>query len=1068
MPVLRLVPTPGSACYACAAPTLATARFCSQCGCPITAAQAAERRHVSIAFYDLIGSTSLATALDLEDYTELIRGFHHQVGTVMTRFGGFVGRYLGDGALVYFGYPHASEDDAVQAVRAGLAAIESLRDSPGETGPLHMRVGIAAGMAIVGDVLRAGDPFGVDVAGETPHLAARLQALAEPDAVIVDASVRRMIGDLFEVRDCGARSIRGWSEPVQLWQVLRPVAGGAGVSARRRSEAGLLVGRDGPAARIMKLWRQACEGSGRTVLLTGEAGVGKSRLVEHLLQEMGATQHKRFRYFGAPHQQDVPLYPVIQQIEHSAGFEPSDDAETRRMKLKLTRRGLTLEEIQLVTDLVVSPASGAATQAAPHLVRARTLHALLDPVVLAARRNPFLVVLEDAHWIDPTSAELLDMLVRACSNLRLLVIVTGRPEYRPEWAGRPQVERVAIEPLGPEDSAKIIRWIAGPCFLPSHLVDDILARCDGVPLFLEEVTKAAVEAGAVLEPLHEHRAAESPVPVTLRASLLGRLDRLGETRKLAEIAAVIGRNFGLDMLALVTEQPVAMLEPGLARLTESGLVERIGALGSGEFRFRHALIQDTAYAMMLRARRRRLHGRVADCIEQHLPGLAASQPQLLARHCTEAGFASRAVDWWLRAGTQSLLRSAATEAAAQLDRGLHLAQSLPDCEHTLQRQLDLQVIRARALMLIHGTFSPEVGAAWASARTLCTRMDGPPQLPVILYGQMAHHLMARRLRQAQAHAAELLTMAERRGDPDWIMTACYASGYSAFPAGQFDAVGAHLNRGLALFDPMKRTLYTGPGVGDPAVLMRIYLSWALLLQGALAEARRMAHEALAEAREVGPTWTILQALWHVAYVDMQLSGGLAGFQIAEELEAKAGKQGYGYFESLGRVLVGIHAGMTGRAKEGLGLIRSGMSLHQRSGGMLYEPGLICFEADMLGRTGAFHTGLERLSVAWRMMQDSGTYWNQSEMLRTRGSLRAGLGDGHEAEADLRDAIDTAQAQGARLCELQAATALAAVLVANRRRNEAGRILGPCIARLGGGPEAEALRRAAWASLEGAA
>ncbi len=1060
-PVLRMVSALGPVCHDCAAPIAAAARYCSQCGCSIAAARAqgralTERRHVSIAFYDLIGSAALATTLDVEDYSELIRNFHHQISSVMTRFGGFVARYLGDGALIYFGYPHAREDDALQAVRAGLAAIESLRHMPGDHGRLHMRVGISAGVTIVGDVLCSGSPFDVDVAGETPNLAARLQALAEPDTVMIDDGVRRTVDGRFDCRDCGTRVIRGWPEPVQLWQVLRPAQAGSRLQRRVRGETGRLVGRDVPAARMLELWQQACSGVGQVVLLTGEAGLGKSRLVEHLLDETVATRHTRLRYFGAPHQQDVPLYPVIAQIEHSAAFDPGDDTETRRTKLISTRQGASSEELQLIRELVIPPAQGSAPQLELRLKRERTLQALLNPLVAAARRKPMLVVVEDAHWIDPSSAEMLERLVRLCAELPMLMIVTARPEYQPDWAGWPQVECVTLEPLAAADSAEIVRRVAEPTAVPPNLMDEILARSDGVPLFLEEVTKAALEIGVLSELSRGRRAEGSAVPITIRASLLGRLDRLGDARELAEIAAVIGRDFNLDMLALVAEQPATALAAGLERLTESGLVQPRGAPGSGQYRFKHALIQDTAYDMMLRDQRRRLHGRIADALEHHLPEVAASQPQLLARHCMEAGFAVRAIDWWLRAGTQSLLRSAATEALAQLESGLRLARGLPDTEDTLRRQLDLSVIKAKTMMLVHGQASPEVGKAYADARTLCTELNGPPQLPMVLFGQTVHHLMGRRLGQAQGYAAELLALAEVRGDPDWIVTGCYATGFSAFPAGRFGAVRANLERGLALFDPAKRALYTGPGIGDPAVLMRIYLSWSLMCQGELAEARRLGAEALAEARHVGPTWTILQALWHMAYLDLQLGSGPDELHHLEELRSLSDAQGRAYYGSLAQMLRGVHAGTEGRSHEGLDLIQRGLALHLRSGGALYEPSLIRFEAEMLGQTGAFEAGLNRLAAARRIVEKSGTRWDEADMLRTRAGLRAGLGDRRGAETDLRQALQVARAQGAQFFEVRAATALAAILDADGRRADAGQMLDPLVAGFYREPDAEEL------------
>jgi class 3 adenylate cyclase len=644
------------------------------------AATEAERRHLTVMFCDLVGSTPLSSRLDPEDLRGIIGAYHRCVTEIVEGFGGFVARYMGDGVLVYFGYPQAHEDDAERATRCGLALVDRVPQlDQGEE--LHARVGIATGLVVVG-----GEVVEHDVAGDTPNLAARLQVLAEPDTVVIAAGTRRLTGDLFEYRDLGEIELKGIAQPVSRWRVLRPSAVASRFEALRGAVLTPLVGRGEEVDLLLRRWERAKRGDGQVVLISGEPGIGKSRIVAELEERLRAEPYLRLRYFCSPHHQDSALFPFVDQLDRAAEFAREDPPSARLEKLEavLVRAAPPEEDVALLADLLCLPCSERCPlpNLSPQRKKEQTLEALIRQIEGLARRHPVLIVFEDAHWIDPTSRELLDLAVERVRSLPVLLLVKFRLEFHPPWTGQPQVRMLALNRLDRHDRTALIEQVAGGKTLPDEVVNQIVERTDGIPLFVEELTKSVLESGLLRQERHRYvldRALPSiGVPTSLHASLLARLDRLASVRRVAQIGAAIGREFSYELLRAVSQLPDQELQPALDRLVASELVFQSGTPPYAVYSFKHALVQDAAHASLLRSNRQQLHALIAEALETLYPELMEGQPELFAQHYAEARLIEKSVSYWREAGHRSAARSAMAEAATQWRKGLDQLALLPD------------------------------------------------------------------------------------------------------------------------------------------------------------------------------------------------------------------------------------------------------------------------------------------------------------------------------------------------------------------------------------------------------
>jgi class 3 adenylate cyclase len=643
----------------------------------------AERRQVTVMFSDLVGSTALAGRMDPEDLREIISAYQKCVAATVQRFGGFVAKYMGDGVLVYFGYPQAHEDDAERAVRAGLELIQAVGGLK-SSAPLQTRVGIATGLVVVGDLIGSGAAQEQAVVGETPNVAARLQNIAETNTVVIAESTRRLLGNLFDIQDLGAQDLKGVAGPVRAWAALRPASIESRFEALHGSGLTELVGREEELELLLRRWSRAKTGEGQVVLLSGEAGIGKSRLTTALLETLVSEPHTRLRYFCSPQHTDSALYPIFGQMERAAGLAHGDTAHVKLDKLDalLAQTSTSKQDAALFAEMLSLPTDGRypALDPDPQRRRQRTLEALNLQMEVLSRSNPVLMIVEDVHWSDPTSLEAFGRAVDRIASHRVLLIVTFRPEFESPWIGRPHVTFLSLNRLAQRDISAMIDRVVGNKLLPANIRQDIIERTDGIPLFVEEMTKAVLEAGSEGAAQRTVASIPSPtlrVPASLQASLMARLDRLGSAKEVAQIGAAIGREFSHALLSAVVSKPEPELASALDRLIATGLLFRQGVPPHSSYLFKHALVQDAAYGTLLREPRRALHARIAEKLESQFAEIAENQPELLARHCTEAGLTEKAAHLWGKAGQRSLARSALMEAIEQLTRALAQIATLP-------------------------------------------------------------------------------------------------------------------------------------------------------------------------------------------------------------------------------------------------------------------------------------------------------------------------------------------------------------------------------------------------------
>jgi len=1010
----------------------------------------AERRQLTVMFCDLVGSTELAARLDPEDLRDIIGAYHHAVAGVVARFEGFVAKYMGDGVLSYFGYPQAHEDDTEHAVRAGLGAIQAIGRLDVKSVKLQARVGIATGLVVVGDLIGEGSAQEQSVVGETPNLAARLQALAAPGTVVIAAATRRLVGDLFEYRDLGTVEIKGIAEPVPAWQALRPTEVASRFEALHGSTLTPLVGRGQEIDLLMQCWARARAGNGQVVLISGEPGLGKSRITVEFEERFQAEPHFRQRYFCSPYRQDSALYPFIDQIARAARFAPSDPPASKLEKLEalLARGSPPDENIALIVDLLSMPGLGRhpLPNLSPQRRKELTLEALIGRLESLARRRPVVTIFEDAHWIDPTSHELLDLAVDRIRNLPVLLIVTFRPEFQPPWTGDPHVTMLVLNRLDHRDRAALVTQITGGKALPNDVVVQILDRTDGVPLFIEELTKSVLESGLLREE-HNHYALKGPlpplaIPTSLQASLMARLDRLGPVRHVAQIGAAFGRWFRYTSLRVVSRLSEDELQVSLAQLVASELVLQSGTPPDAVYTFKHALVQDAAYSSLLRTVRQELHGRIAEALEALSPELIDSQPEFFARHYGEARLVEKSVFYWSKAGHRAVARAAIVEAAAQFQKGLDQLALLPDNPERQRQELEFYSSLSAALRAAKGQAAPETGDAYVRARELWEQLGSPPEFVQIPYGQSRYHAHRCEFDLAQRLDEDLLRLSRDRNDAAGLILGHLSSGINQMFVGKFAASRSHLEQALARYDPIpQRSLVQQTGV-HPHIFSQAYLGNVLFCLGfpdqALAqssanifEARRLAHPpSLAGSLAIGA-----RLLWLVrddAVLDQWVS----------ELLALATEQGFPHWRAQGAIYRGWIKVKNGDFTEGMSLLQSGLTAYRSSGAELLVPHYLALLAAACEITGQVEESLTLLDDALHVIDRTGERWFAVELNRHKGQLLLRQGDTGAADKLYLKALSISEEQGAKLWELRAAISLARLRRDQNRYVEARNLLAP--------------------------
>jgi predicted ATPase/class 3 adenylate cyclase len=995
---------------------------------------------------DLVGSTALSVRLDPEDLREVLVAYQTYVTETVTRFGGFVAAHMGDGVLVYFGYPQAHEHAAERAARAGLALVRGLteRDWPSNFTP-QIRIGIATGLVVVGGLSGEDETQQHGIVGGTPNLAARLQALAEPNAVVIEPVTRRLTGGLFDYRDLGAATLKGFAEPVRAWQVTGLSAAESRFDALREAGVAPLLGRDEELELLLRRWQQAKSGEGRLVLLSGEAGIGKSRLATALLERIAGEPHFRLRYFCSPHHTDSTLHPVVAQLERAARFERDDDPASKLDKFQdlLSYVSASADDASLIADLLsLAGVDGRYPRLdlAPQQRKQKTLDALWRLVEAPSRRRPILAIFEDVHWIDPTSLELLERAIERVPRLPILLLVTCRPDVDVPWAGQPQVHALALNRLGRSASTALVGRFGGSDGLPPDVVEQILERTDGVPLFIEELTKAVVEAGETAAPVTSPTPAVPPhrIPTTLHDSLTSRLDRLGPAKELAQVGAVIGRRFSHALLAAVADRGESELHALLGQLIAAGLVFQEGTWPQATFRFKHALVQSVAYESLLRSVRQQLHARIAATLEKQFPETA---PEQLAQHWALAGDAGRAVSHWRKAGQQAIERCANREAIAQLTKGLRMLERLP---HGLARdrtELGLQLLLAEALMADRGWTAPETRPCYDRARALCERIGDSEGLYPVLYGQFSHHLSRGEADAAHGLALQTLHLTEASGDAALQSMAHSMLGMSLFSRGELAMAHTHLQTALSLDQPDSRS-HTFLSPGHNFAIASLWLALTLGLLGYPEQAARHAGAGLRAARALSNPHTLAHALALACRYHSMLGATASLHHATEELAALAAEHRFPFYAAAGQIYRGWVLSAGPEVARGIEVLREGMATFMDLGSMALRPYFSARIALLSAAAGALGEGLDLLDQAVQQVEQSGQRWCEAEIQRSKGELLARFADARQAESCLQRSLDTARRQGARLWELRTACSLGRLWREQGRHDDAGALVRP--------------------------
>ena len=1021
------------------------------------AVDAAERRQVTVMFSDLVGSTSLSVRMDPEDLREVISAYQKCVAETVHRFDGFVARYMGDGIVVYFGYPQAHEDDAERAVRAGLELITAVTALKSRAS-LQTRVGIATGVVVVGDLLSSGETQERGMVGKTPNLAARLQGIAEPNSVVICDSTRRLLGNLFELKDLGPRDdLKGVDEATRAWAALRASSIASRFEALHASSMTTLVGREEEFGLLLRRWARAKNGEGQVVLLSGEPGIGKSRLTAALLESVLAEPHTCLRYFCSPQHRDSALYPIIGQMERAAGLAHDDSPRARLDKLDalLARTSTSAPDAALFAEMLSLTNDGRypTTELMPQLRRQRTLEALTAQMEALTRTGPVLMIFEDVQWIDPTSLEALGRAVDQIRSVRLLLIMTFRPEFDPPWIGSPHVTALTINRLGRRDIEAMISRVVGDKLLPPSIQQDIIERTDGIPLFVEEMTKAVLEAESEGAAEHVVTAVPSPalaVPSSLHASLMARLDRLGPAKELAQIGAAIGREFSHALLAAVVRKPEGELESALDRLIAAGLLFRQGIPPHATYLFKHALVQDAAYGTLLREPRRALHARIAETLESHFAKTADSQPELLARHCTEAGLIEKAAGWWGKAGQRSLARSALVEAAEQLTRALGQIATLPPSAELRRAEIRLQVALINPLLHVKGYAAPESKAAVERARLLIERAEAlgePSEDPLllfsVLYGSWVASFIAFNGDVMRELATRFLELAKKQGATVPIMIGHRLMGTTLTATGDIAKARAHHDQGIALYDPAKhRPLVTrfGQDAGVTGLSFRSLTLWFLgYPEAALADT----DHALKIAREIDQAATLMFALAITNFTRIFCRSCATASARIDELIALADEKGALQRKAEGVTQKGCVLALIGEASDSVQTITSGITAWQSTGATVWVPLYLSYLAKAYAELGQIDDAWRCIGEAIKTIETTKERWYEVEVYRMAGEIALKSPErATKAEAYFGQALVIARAQQAKSWELRAALSMARLLSAQGEPDKATDLLAP--------------------------
>lgn len=1009
-----------SACPRCGAENTTHARFCGQCrlslaglGPPPHTREPAERRQLTVLFCDLVGSTALSEALDPEDLCEIVRQHQHACTRVIEAYDGHVAQFLGDGILVYFGYPRVHEDAARRAVYAALEMVREVSELQVSPQQLQLRVGIHTGLAVVGEVGRGRRRERLAL-GETPNIAARVQAAAAPGTIAISQATYAIVRGYVECEELGEQQLKGISRPMALHRVL--FANGARTRIDAASSGSLTpyIGRSDELSELLGSWRAVERGQAQAVLIEGEPGIGKSRLLSELHKSLVPVPFFTLTCACAAEAENSALRPLIASIEQALGLSTLQTAEERYAHLQ--QHGLEPEALLALSSLLSIEPRAPVPPATPAHTRRRTLSFLVQYIRDFAQRGPVLLTIEDLHWADPSTLEYIELLLDACAGERLLLVLTHRPEFRSPWKPRAWLRQLVLPPLPAPDTLALIDAIAGPASLPGNAMRAILQRTDGVPLFVEELTRSMLEQPAPLQ-----SGQEPAIPTSIQDLLSARLERLGPCRVTAQLAATIGREFGLDLLAAVHSRERSTIQAELQQLEQAKLIRRLGTT-TESYAFRHALIRDAAYHSLLRNTRREYHRMVAEVLIARFTHLVAQRPELLAQHFAGALMFSSAVEYFRYAAERALERSANREAIAHARAGLALIEQLDARERDLS-ELALLMCLGPALIASTGFASDDVGVAYARARTLCERLQGRGEVFAPLWGSWVFRLVRGELALAREVAERMMLLGEREQDSAMLVEAHWTLGNALFWLGELRAADAHLARASAWYDREHHHAHAFRFGQDPGVATECYRSFALCLRGMIGESQAALERAAVLAESLAHPFT---TAWVQAFRFMNsmfLREPESALVHAERTIEFCAQQAHPFWLSSATVVSGWARASSGDVEAGLATIRHGLDLYESTGSGLVQPLWYALMAEILIAQGRLHDAQAALRTGDIKASASGEALAKVELLRLRGELCAREHDGEAARIRLEQALDLAERLDARTLALRVAVSL---------------------------------------------
>jgi class 3 adenylate cyclase/predicted ATPase/energy-coupling factor transporter ATP-binding protein EcfA2 len=1019
----------------------------------------AERRQLTVLFCDLVDSTTLSSQLDPEEYRDVVRAYQTACTEVVQRYDGHVAQLLGDGLLVYFGYPQAHEDDAHRAIHTGLGIIEAIgtlniRLEYDQGLRLAVRLGMHTGLVVVGEIGGGGRQEQLAL-GEVPNVTSRIQGLAEPNTIVISAATYRLVQGYFECQAFGAQVLRGVSHPVAVYRVLQ--ASGAQSRLDIASTRGLtpLVGRESEVALLLERWEQVKNGQGQVVLLTGDAGIGKSRLVQMLKEHIATEPHLRWECRSAEYSQNTALFPLTDLFQRILQFEASEtpDAKLAKLEHALSHYRLPLEEsVPLFAPLLSLPLPEnhyPPLNLSPQRQRQKTLETIVDILLELAEHHLVLFILEDLHWTDPSTLELISLLLDQTPTASLLVLLTCRPYFQPAWHHRSYLTEITVNRLSHAQVEQIVTDMTDGKTFPAEVLQQILEKTDGVPLFVEEMTKSLLESEQLkaLDGRYELVGSFSTfaIPATLQDSLMARLDRLVTAKAVAQYTAVIGRQFSYDLLHVVSQLDDVTLRRELSRLVEAEIVYQRGLPPQASYHFKHALIRDAAYESLLKSTRQHYHQRIAQVLESQFPETVEGQPELLAHHYTEAGLTEKAVHYWYQAGQSAVQRSAHVEAISHLTKGLELLKMQPETPERTQREVGMHIALGASLIATKGYAAPEVGETYTSAQQLCQHLEDPYELCPVLRGLWSYYLVRAELQTAHALGEQLLALAQQVQDAAMLLGAHRALGATLFFLGETTLAHTHLAQGLALYDPQQHRAQAFLYGEDTGVVCRSHAALALWHLGYPDQGLARNDEAVTLAQHLVHPYSLCYVLSCAALCHQLRREERLTQERAEALISLAKEQGFPYQMAMGSILRGWALAQQGQAKEGIEQLNQGLMDYRATGAEALRPYYLALLAEAHGTMGQPESGLTVLAEALTLADTTGERWSEAELHCLKGELillQQNADHQAEAEACFHHALEIAHNQQAKSFELRAATSLARLWQQQGQRQEARTLLTP--------------------------